>query len=560
MKMKRKMKWFGKIWAILVIVGMLACCLPEKAEAATGISQKFGETVVVQISSGAAGLWDLKTMDNQSAGWFLYQPAKNGILHLEILEMDELIGLCASFGNPDAAAGERMYGLKAGDIVSIGAKSGTQVGLKFACMGNGSENKNYSGLLKFKVTFEENGHAEVADDTASLNWSSWFGDWPLWTQQAQLINSNYNLTGAAKSISIDDTDCMYTGYLHGRKDAPEGVYTAANYTNVDDVDRWSVVLKRGQKAKIYINDFVALRNTVEKGSLSIKISTPSETIEGVEGKLQYDTDRQMYYYPLTAQEQGTYEIFLGGYFGRGINVQYQIGVYCEKQGWYSENGKEFWYEGGVLQGTEGRGKEIYDPDSDAWYWLDSIQGGAKAVAKDVYQESSGGKWVRYDSMGRMVKGWDEVDGNRYYFDLQTGAMFKGYHTIEGVTYYFDEVTGIGQKEGWVTIDGKDYWYEKGVRQGTEGRGKEIYDPDSDAWYWLDSVQNGAKAVSKDVYQESSGGKWVRYNARGGMIKGFDTNRQGTYYFDPTTGAMAKGWVWIGGRQYYFDETTGIMLR
>ena len=34
--------------------------------------------------------------------------------------------------------------------------------------------------------------------------------------------------------------------------------------------------------------------------------------------------------------------------------------------------------------------------------------------------------------------------------------------------------------GWKTVNGKDYWYENGVKQGTTGRGKEIYDPDSDA--------------------------------------------------------------------------------
>ena len=76
----------------------------------------------------------------------------------------------------------------------------------------------------------------------------------------------------------------------------------------------------------------------------------------------------------------------------------------------------YWYENGVLQGTEGRGKEIYDPASDAWYWLDAVQGGKKAVSKDVYQESwagayadredGTGKWVRYDENGHMVKGWE----------------------------------------------------------------------------------------------------------------------------------------------------------
>ena len=62
--------------------------------------------------------------------------------------------------------------------------------------------------------------------------------------------------------------------------------------------------------------------------------------------------------------------------------------------WYEENGAKYWYENGVRQGSEGRGKEIYDPGSDAWYWLDAANNGKMAVSKDVYQESNGGKWVR----------------------------------------------------------------------------------------------------------------------------------------------------------------------
>ena len=231
-------------------------------------------------------------------------------------------------------------------------------------------------------------------------------------------------------------------------------------------------------------------------------------------------------------------------------------------GWKTVNGKDYWYENGVKQGTTGRGKEIYDPDSDAWYWLDANQGGAKAVSKDVYQESNGGKWVRYDANGHMIKGWDTNDDGTYYFDLVTGAMTKGDATIDGLPCSFDTVTGIAMNCAWKHINGKDYWYEGGKRQGYDPnnaayRGKEIYDPASNGWYWLDNVQQGAKAVSKDVYQESSGGKWVRYDANGQMIKGWNTNADGTYYFDPITGAMAKGTTTIDGMTYYFDPATGV---
>lgn len=270
-----------------------------------------------------------------------------------------------------------------------------------------------------------------------------------------------------------------------------------------------------------------------------------------------------------------------------------------KNGWYEEAGNLYWYENDVKQGLEGRGKEIWDPGSDAWYWLDSNENGRMAINKDVYMESFAGdyadredgtgKWVRYDENGHMVKGedyryggwyrFDEVtgamvkgwyttlDGKRYYYDKTTGHMVHGYTSVEGQSLYFDNITGVLADCVWIWIDGNEYWFEGGVKQGTEGRGKEIWDPSSDAWYWLDSVDGGKKAVSKDVYQESGAGpwadredgtgKWTRYDEEGHMVKGWDTNKNGTYYFDPVYGTMAKGWVEIDGTNYYFNEETGI---
>ena len=164
--------------------------------------------------------------------------------------------------------------------------------------------------------------------------------------------------------------------------------------------------------------------------------------------------------------------------------------------------------------------------------------------------------------------------------------------IDNTEYHFDEETGILESvnedvvvNGWCEIDGQYYWYENGVRQGYDPenpayRGKEIYDPDSDAWYWLDNVQNGAKTISKDVYQESSAGiwaenlvylengeidpdssygKWVRYDENGNMIKGWHETPRGKYYFDLTYGTMAKGDVEIDGKKYSFDVNTGVLV-
>lgn len=254
------------------------------------------------------------------------------------------------------------------------------------------------------------------------------------------------------------------------------------------------------------------------------------------------------------------------------------------QRWYEAGGAKYWYEEGRRQGTTGRGKEIYDPASQAWYWLDADRQGAMAAGKDVYQESDGGKWVRYDQEGHMIKGHHSSGGSWYYFDLATGAMARGWRTetlADGTvnTYYydpasgkrvhgvqvidkeqcvFDESTGIALNQKWYTIGGVKYWYEGGKRQGLTGRGKEIYDPASQAWYWLDAVNKGAMAVNKDVYQESSGGKWVRYDQEGHMVKGWSIRDNKSYYFDPETGAMVKGTTTINGITYTFNKDTGVL--
>ena len=128
-------------------------------------------------------------------------------------------------------------------------------------------------------------------------------------------------------------------------------------------------------------------------------------------------------------------------------------------------GTYYWYEDNVKQGTEDdpkgvkdtlyggtvRGREIYDPLTDAWYWLDAVYDGAVAKDKEVWMpyvfqgdDNAEGKWVRYDKNGKMIKGWYANDAGTYYYDLITGAMLKGTHVINGKTYTFDLLTGLLQ--------------------------------------------------------------------------------------------------------------------
>ena len=135
-------------------------------------------------------------------------------------------------------------------------------------------------------------------------------------------------------------------------------------------------------------------------------------------------------------------------------------------------------------------KEIYDPSTDAWYWIDA--NGVMAQNKDVYLRSNGGKWVRYDSNGRMVKGEDFRYGAWYNFDFTTGAMSKGmtYLSDEDKYVYYDETTGK-------MIYGEVYLG---------------YDDERAGWYMFDAV-TGARRVGDCFYTLRMADKWVRYDRK-----------------------------------------------
>lgn len=192
-------------------------------------------------------------------------------------------------------------------------------------------------------------------------------------------------------------------------------------------------------------------------------------------------------------------------FGEDNLITDGTDVMHRKTGWNTFFEKAYWFEDNIKQGTyddaqavvgDGiiRGREIYDPDSEAWYWLDAVYDGLRACNKEVwvpyvYKDEGAcfgdkenrqrradailsvaadshelknqaydaimnckGKWVRYDADGRMIKGWYTVEGedaafypdqvgNTYYYDQMTGLMAHGKATIDGVEYMFDEITG-----------------------------------------------------------------------------------------------------------------------
>lgn len=85
-------------------------------------------------------------------------------------------------------------------------------------------------------------------------------------------------------------------------------------------------------------------------------------------------------------------------------------------------------------------------------------------------------WYCFDVNGNMCTGWQKSgSGNWYYLretpDSRMGAMEHGFllEPADGRMYYLDPDTGI-MRTGWVTVDGKDYYFACGQDSFS-------------SWYW-----------------------------------------------------------------------------
>lgn len=203
-------------------------------------------------------------------------------------------------------------------------------------------------------------------------------------------------------------------------------------------------------------------------------------------------------------------------------------------------------------------------------------------------------WINYadavwytDAMGRMVTGWQDLEGNgqKRYFD-STGPMAVGITPVDGNVYYFAP-DGVMQT-GWQTIGGLRYLLgADGVMQFGWHRAAEgsyyFTETGAMATSWLTLAdgktyhfdeQSGILSVSQFV---TTGGLKFYVDTDGSMVRGFhnigganyyfaaDGAMQsglllidGNYYYFAADGIMQVGWQTIGGQRFYFDPATGIM--
>ena len=177
-----------------------------------------------------------------------------------------------------------------------------------------------------------------------------------------------------------------------------------------------------------------------------------------------------------------------------------------------------------------------------------------------WQDIDGSRYYFGDDYA-MATGWQEIGGNRYHFgddgamdtfwqqvgtDLyylgSDGIPVTGWQDINGTHYYFrDDGTIV---VGWVELDGSRY------HLGDNGAMSLGFYHEEGSTYYL-----GDDGVMVTGHVTLNGEQYF-FQDNGIMYTGWEQTENGTRYYLPE-GPMAFGWTEIGGKRYRFDDS-GLM--
>ena len=154
-----------------------------------------------------------------------------------------------------------------------------------------------------------------------------------------------------------------------------------------------------------------------------------------------------------------------------------------------------------------------------------------ATANAAWKTTSSGTIYTQTAKPGYLTGFQKIDKKVYYFNGQ-GILQKGWITVDKKRYYADAKTGEIAISKWVN---QYYFREDGslaVNTWIDGK-----------WVGADGRYTGVK---NNVGFVTDNGKTYYYDAMTHQTaKGWLNVGGKTYYMDPVTGAMKKGWIKVG---------------
>ena len=220
-------------------------------------------------------------------------------------------------------------------------------------------------------------------------------------------------------------------------------------------------------------------------------------------------------------------------------------------GWVTHHNKNYYYDenGHMYHGWNMiNGTEYYFDDITGVFYGWIRENGIVYYIVDgehcTGEKNIEGSWYYFipEKNGQMAINWCEHHGHKYWYGTD-GKMKYGWQEIEGQNYYFHDVRGILVPE-W-RKEGKEIFYIENINNVSE---KVTGEKNIDGyWYYFDPSKDGAMATGWTSHH----GKKYFYSDKGRMLYGKQYIDKYYYYFDPVRGTMCTGWITINKKLYYF---------
>ncbi len=246
-----------------------------------------------------------------------------------------------------------------------------------------------------------------------------------------------------------------------------------------------------------------------------------------------------------------------------------------KTGWRTIDGKKYYFwcktQNGHIHHEAARGVKSVN---GTYYLFDGNEGYLKYGLNE-----HGGKLFYTDKSGKLQKGFCTIDGERYYFNINTNRFeahegklnYNGRHYIcfsgkvqTGLISYGGELYYAGEdgclKTGWQEADGKRYYFlpEKTADQPVRAAAKgELTIDDTACFFNEDGTLDMDRTVKLGLSEED--GTWHFYYpvSEGGHEKGEMAREpvfyKGNYYWFDSNGDAVTGWQMEDGDYAYFNE-------
>lgn len=243
--------------------------------------------------------------------------------------------------------------------------------------------------------------------------------------------------------------------------------------------------------------------------------------------------------------------------------------YFQSNGKYVINGWYNYYGEYVYAEADGKLAKDWQKINGVWYYFDSqnyMVNYNTIIDNEYHLFASNGQWLgkkpldgwvknyswSYYKDGKLLHGWQYLDGKYYYFNIYDGYAFQNeILSIDNELFYFMDNCAMASSSGWLkTIDG-EYVYLNSNHRVVTGWQKV-----NGVWYYLEPLMaTGIRFIEGEYHLFAENGAWQgRINPQDGWYK-YNGNK---YAYFQNGSMLQNQWLKLGGNYYNFNYTGEMM--